>query len=168
LKDEGRLFFEGECLLNYASRADNRAPTWLDRITLRSLARSNYPVSLYYSGKFKDDASNWHVPNLACLDEWMKTAGLQVQSQTCVKSGKGTSKFPTQRVWGVAVRTGSVQLEHPLVEDITADLERERRAALQREGEFRLRNAVSRVLDACLGVLGLKRSGYRIERANRR
>jgi hypothetical protein len=48
------------------------------------------------------------------------------------------------------------------------DLEREKRAALQREGQFTLRKAVSRVFNACLGVLGLKRSGYRIERANRR
>ena len=167
LRDDGRLYFEGECLLNYASRADGRTPNWLERFTLKSLAHSQYPVSLYYSGKFKDDDSNWHVPNLACLNEWMKTAGLDIQSQTCLKAGRGTSKFPTQRVSGFAVKTGKTRFEHPFVEDIAADLEREKTAAAQRERRLTLRRAASRTLNTFLRPLGLKRSGARIVRAGR-
>ena len=170
LKDEGRLFFEGECLLNYAQRADGRAPSWLDRRIIASFGRSKYPVSLYYSGQYKGDDSNWHIPNFACLDEWMKTAGLQIESHTCNAARGATDRFPTQRVSGVAVKAGELRLEHPMAEDIATNLHRAKLAAAQRERkEFMTwRRIVSRSLDRCLAPLGLKRTGYRITRAARR
>jgi tRNA (mo5U34)-methyltransferase len=167
LRSDGRLYFEGECLLNYASRADGRTPNLLDRITLHSMARSNYPVSVYYSGPFKDDPSNWHVPNVACLNEWMKTAGLHIHSQVLEKMGRGTSKFPTQRVSGFAVKTGRVHDEHPMVETIADDLARLKVAAARRTRQMTFRKAAALTVNACLHPLGLQRNGYRITRADR-
>jgi hypothetical protein len=168
LKDDGQLFFEGECLLNYAQRTDGRAPNWLERIMITSLGRSTYPVSLYYSGMYKGDDSNWHIPNFACLDEWMKTAGLQIESHTCAAERSATYRFPTQRVSGVAVKTGDVRFEHPVVEDIAMNLQREKVAAAQRNDVRTWRSIVARSLDRCLAPLGLKRIGYRIRSAAQR
>jgi len=169
LKNGGRLFFEGECLLNHAQRADGRAPGWLDRGMISILGRSKYPVSLYYSGQYKDDDSNWHVPNLACLEEWMKTAGLQIESHRCDATSKGVNRFPTQRVSGVAVKAGEPRPEHPMVEDIATMLHRAKMVRAQREREqlTTWRSIVSRSLDRCLAPLGLRRTGYRITRAPR-
>jgi hypothetical protein len=52
--------------------------SWLDRPAWKHLSEANYPISLYYSGEFKQEASNWHIQYLACFKEWMKTAGFEI------------------------------------------------------------------------------------------
>lgn len=117
LKNDGKLYFEGECLLNYAIKINEQNPNLIDRLFIRNMAKSEYPISLYYSGKFKNDASNWHIPNFTCLKEWMKTAGLEIQQYKFAKSRKGGifNKFPLQRIAGFAVKVGDIKIEHKLV-----------------------------------------------------
>lgn len=117
LKKDGRLHFEGECLLNYAINVNGKVGNLLNRVIIREIAHSEYPVTLYYSGEYKQDPSNWHIPNFACLREWMKTAGLEVQKHSFHTAKKGGifNKFPSQRVRGFAVKTGDRKIEHSLV-----------------------------------------------------
>lgn len=164
LKPGGRMFFEGECLINYAETADGTRAGWLDRLALRRLARSPYPVALYYAGRFKDDASNWHVPNVACVVEWMKTAGLQVSAYACVAEAAGDARFPVQRISGRAIRAGAPVPEHPMVEEIATDLQRVALELAKRRRRLTPRKVAARAMSAVLSPFGLRREGYRIAR----
>jgi hypothetical protein len=144
--------------LNYATTADNKTSSWLNRLAWKHLCDANYPISLYYGGEFKRDASNWHIPNLACFKEWMKTAGLEIRTH------KLLSKFPHQRISGFAVKLSEILPEHPLVEDIAPDLKREAMALIKRTQALTVRKSASRILARMLGLLGLKRVGYKIVR----
>ena len=122
LEDEGQLLFEGECFSHYAETSDSRGVR--NRLLLALLAYSNIPVSLFYAGSYKNDASNWHVPNVACLREWMTAAGLRVTSLetsvTALRRQRGWLRGvkrilvpvyellfnDVQRGWGTAVKVG--------------------------------------------------------------
>jgi hypothetical protein len=164
----GYFRFEGECLLNYATTADNKNSSWLNRLAWKHLSKANYPISLYYSGEFKQDTSNWHIPNLACFKEWMKTAGLEIRTHKLsqMKISGVFAKFPHQRISGFAVKSSEILPEHVLVEDIAPMLKREAMALIKRKQPLTVRQSVSRILARMLGLLGLKRVGYKIVRAN--
>ncbi|MGK7886934.1 MAG: class I SAM-dependent methyltransferase [Crocosphaera sp.] len=117
LKKSGKLYFEGECLLHYGTRTDGKNPNFIERLFIRKIANSDYPISLYYSDKFQDDDSNWHIPNFACLQEWMKTVGLEIQKHKFIQSGRWgiPNKSPYQRVEGFATKIGDIKIEHGLV-----------------------------------------------------
>ena len=95
LADNGKLFFEGEILKTYAQLPDG-AP--VDQSIARTLAECPVPLTLYYSGKYKEDSYSWFVPNIACLNEWLKTAGLKM-----VHHGFWDD-HPHQRLYGIAVK----------------------------------------------------------------
>jgi hypothetical protein len=80
LDEGGHLFFEGECLRVYGEDA-------------------------YYEDKYKQDPSNWFVPNFACLRGWLETAGFDVVRHFFIELRD--YKPPSQRVVGVARKTRS-------------------------------------------------------------
>jgi SAM-dependent methyltransferase len=105
MREDARLYFEGECLLNYAELLTGE-PSTLD---IASLAESDVPLTLCYPGEYKG-APNWFVPNFACLKSWLKANGLEVVSH------KFWGEHPGQRVRGVAKKSaeGGIVLEHPI------------------------------------------------------
>lgn len=96
LKADGLLLFEGEVLKNYAENTDGSVHADADLVA--AMAESDLPITLYYSGPFKKDQWNWFVPNRACVNEWIKTAGMQM-------TGHGFwDSHPHQRMYGTAVK----------------------------------------------------------------
>jgi tRNA (mo5U34)-methyltransferase len=71
----GRLVFEGECWQVYAETIDGRAVKDVNvQKQLREIARmSELPVTLFYPGTFKNDDSNWFIPNATCLRAWLES-----------------------------------------------------------------------------------------------
>jgi SAM-dependent methyltransferase len=62
---------------------------------VKTIANSDVPITLFYSGQYKQDPSNWFIPNLACIREWLATAGLKLTSY-----GFNDKIIPRQRFWG--------------------------------------------------------------------
>lgn len=121
LKQGGLLHFEGEAFLRYAETLagepilDDGPPPkrWgrkpADTSWLRKIAESDIPVCLSYPNTYKG-ASNWFVPNAACLRSWLEATGFDVVEMTPWIGGD-----TGQRLYGQArkVREAS-RLEHPL------------------------------------------------------
>lgn len=76
LKDDGLLLFEGEYFSHYAETLEGKKVR--NRLLLALLAYSAIPMTLFYSGSYKNDSSNWHIPNIACLKSWMMAAHFRV------------------------------------------------------------------------------------------
>lgn len=78
LQDDGLLLIEGECLRNYAETLSGK-PILLKEgsLDLTVLADSDVPLTLSYPGRYKN-ASNWFIPNLACVCSWLNAAGLEI------------------------------------------------------------------------------------------
>jgi len=100
LAADGVLVFEGECLRNYAETAEGEP---IAGRLVTDIAQSNLPLMLACPGRFKG-ASNWSIPNFACLQSWMKGAGLEVTSHGFDEDPLA-SPLPIQRVAGTAVKT---------------------------------------------------------------
>jgi tRNA (mo5U34)-methyltransferase len=101
----GTLHFEGEGFISYAEDLNGQP---VDK-KLLGLAKSDVPVCLSYPNRYKR-ASNWSIPNAACLRSWLCSAGFEVNElHEFVKSG-------AQRLYGYAtkVREESSLLEHPI------------------------------------------------------
>ena len=79
LKDDGILLFEGECFSHYAEKADAGGVKRLSRLLLSVFAHSEIPMALFYSGTYKNDISNWHIPNISCVKSWLATAHFHVK-----------------------------------------------------------------------------------------
>ena len=120
LKNDGLMLIEGECLRNYAPvpeiESKAKGSSLLKKAALPSgfigdMAQSNIPVTLFYSGAYKNDPSNWFIPNFACIREWLSAAGLELISHGF------RDKEPTQRFWGIAKKTkdAEILLEHRIV-----------------------------------------------------
>jgi SAM-dependent methyltransferase len=103
LADDGRLYFEGEVLLNY-SETHSGERSDLDN---RRLAESDVPLALCYPGDYKG-WSNWFVPNLACLRGWVEAAGLEMTFHGFL--AEETAPYPTQRVHGVARKAAGLSI----------------------------------------------------------
>jgi len=108
LKDDGLLLFEGECFLSYAEVPDG-SPGIADE-ALRLVAGSRLPLSLYYAGPYKKDPWSWYIPNPACVEEWLKTAGLEMTSQGFWHD------HPHQRMYGAArnVPRAEISIDNPV------------------------------------------------------
>jgi tRNA (mo5U34)-methyltransferase len=111
LAEDGRLFAEGECLLNYIENERGEA----SGLDARQLADADVPLTLCYPGLYKK-ASNWFVPNLACLRSWFHVADLEIMS--CQTHG---DQPPMQRATLVARRrppdvekVAGAHVEHPV------------------------------------------------------
>lgn len=133
LRDDGLLLFEGEYLSHYAETLEQKKINRLYRFILVLLAYSDIPITLCYPGKYKNESSNWHIPNIACVKSWMIATGFKIKTlQTLIgnnmtlQNGKFTflkkgilqSLFSgeTQRLFGTAVKTSSETLiEHGLL-----------------------------------------------------
>jgi tRNA (mo5U34)-methyltransferase len=112
LAADGRLVFEGECLRTYAETVEGRPVT--GRL-VKKIAHSELPLMLACPSHYKG-ARNWSIPNFACLQSWMKSAGLRIVYHS-FDDVKRARPEPLQRVSGVAVKTRQPSLveEHGLV-----------------------------------------------------
>ena len=75
LVDDGRLLFEGECVIHYVEVAE-WGPT--ERLQFAQwVSGSPVPMSIFYPDAYKEEHSNWTVPNTACVQAWVKACGLE-------------------------------------------------------------------------------------------
>lgn len=79
LKKKGRLFVEGEVFSHYAENHMGRVPSFIFRWLLPFVAHSKVPLVLFYPGKYKNDESNWHIPNAAALEAWLVASGFKIR-----------------------------------------------------------------------------------------
>ena len=99
VNDDGMLLFEGECFKSFAQLASGHPVE--DLVMLRSVADSQIPVALYYSGAYKGDEWSWFVPNAACVGEWLATAGFEITAHGF------WDDHPHQRMYGSASKRPS-------------------------------------------------------------
>lgn len=110
MTDRAILAFEGECLINYLEDSSGRP---VSELPVGLLASTEVPLTLFYAGTFKTDDTNWFIPNLACIREWLKAAGLTMRSHY-LYAPTGTLP-PIQRAGGIAHKTGAPSIEHRTV-----------------------------------------------------
>ena len=102
LKADGLLCFEGAILDGVTGDADPRLAGIQDYLA----ALSNVPLTYFTHGSFANDWSNWYVPNLACLREWLGASGF--------KDIHVTANPPRTRCVGTAVKNSAfVHREYP-------------------------------------------------------
>ena len=77
MKSEGTLYAEGEALLDYVE-VDGQPAIGDMRDFAEKMACSEIPISIYYPKKMKGDLWSWYVPNLACVNAWLQTCGLEM------------------------------------------------------------------------------------------
>ncbi|GAK56582.1 methyltransferase type 11 [Candidatus Vecturithrix granuli] len=115
LAEDGVVLFEGECCLHYAETIEGEP---IAQELLESLARLNaaeIPLTLFYSGKYKNDHSNWFIPNVACFDSWLRAAGLECVQHWLV-TDPDQRPHPVQRISGIAKKSlQSRSIEHGLM-----------------------------------------------------
>ena len=107
MNDKATLMIEGECLLNYAEEVSGKP---VDKKPLAALTSDRLPLALFYSGSYKGDDTNWFVPNLACVKEWLKAAGLELKRHWVLSRNDVTP--PVQRLGGVVEKVGGSPVEH--------------------------------------------------------
>lgn len=110
LREGGRLYFAGEAFLSYPETLEGGA---VATDAIRELAMSDIRVSLIYPGRYKG-ASNWHVPNVACLKGWLKASGFELE-RYWLADGYAEGRPELQSFLGVARKVGPIEDEHPLV-----------------------------------------------------
>ena len=104
LSADGLLLLEGECLRNYAEfpgGMDGENPSDLVRV----MAESSLPITLFYSDRYKGDKTNWFVPNLACIREWLHSSGFELTSHEFWDS------YPNQRMRGTAKKNPDYEID---------------------------------------------------------
>jgi len=107
MKDDATLAFEGECLISYLEDNTGRSTTALP---IEQIAGADIPLAAFYAGTFKADDTNWFIPNLACLREWLKAAGLTMRSHYLYAPPETSP--PIQRAGGLATKIGAPPIEH--------------------------------------------------------
>lgn len=109
----GLLLLEGACLLNYAETLDGSPAPESALAAIRTLAQSDIPFALCYAGRFVQ-ASNWFIPNVACIRAWLQAAGFELEKQYLTNE-PDAKPIPLQRFSGTA-KLASVEVveEHPL------------------------------------------------------
>lgn len=99
LKKDGIMLFEG-AVLEYAYDMD---PVWAERKD-RMGPYLEIPLCYYTTGDCYGHFSNWYVPNVLCLREWIKSAGFALGDMYLVKGGS--------RAYGMARKLDEAPLEH--------------------------------------------------------
>lgn len=74
---EGNLYAEGEALFDYVEIGGQPAIGEM-RDFAKKMGNSEIPISIYYPRKMKGDMWSWYVPNLACVNAWLQTCGLEM------------------------------------------------------------------------------------------
>lgn len=107
MKLGGTLHFEGAGLVNYAEDIDGQ-PSGLSPEYVGQWNDKRVPVCISYPNHYLG-ASNWFVPNAACLEGWLKVSGFEVREILPFTDGGA------QRLYGHAVKVShlSEQVEHP-------------------------------------------------------
>jgi tRNA (mo5U34)-methyltransferase len=103
LADDGLLAFEGECLLNHAEVPGSPRASRPDLV--RAIATSDLPLTLFYAASYKEDPTNWFVPNMACVRQWLEASALELLS-----SGTEDS-HPFQRMYVTARKRKGARIE---------------------------------------------------------
>ena len=99
LKDDGIMLFEG-AVLEYAYDMD---PEWAARKD-RMEPYLEVPLAYFTQGDCYGHWSNWYVPNVLCLREWIMAAGFEILDMYLVRGGsraygmarKSTLQVPTE------------------------------------------------------------------------
>ena len=99
LKDDGIMLYEG-AVLEYAYTMD---PVWAARKD-RMQPYLEVPLAYYTTGDCLGHFSNWYVPNVRCLNEWVTSAGFKTDDMYLVPNGS--------RAYGLARKLADVPLEH--------------------------------------------------------
>jgi tRNA (mo5U34)-methyltransferase len=108
----GLLLLEGACLVNYAETLDGLAAPESELAAIRTLAKSEIPFALCYAGRYLQ-ASNWFIPNVACIRAWLQATGFKLDRQY-VTDEPDAKPTPLQRFSGTARLSGETVEEHPL------------------------------------------------------
>lgn len=74
LKPNGVLYIEGEGMDSSFNR-DPRMQPHQELIT--QIVNSGLPLTLFVSGEYLKDASNWFIPTTSCMREWLSAAGFK-------------------------------------------------------------------------------------------
>ena len=77
LEDDGVLLFEG-AVLDYAYNVDPLFAPLKDKMA----PYTELPLAYFTSAEYHGDASNWYVPNMLCLRQWLNASGFEVESLT--------------------------------------------------------------------------------------
>jgi tRNA (mo5U34)-methyltransferase len=93
----GMLHFEGAALLNYAEDLEGK-PVEFRPDFVAEWNDKRVPVCLSYPNRYLG-ASNWFIPNPACLESWLIASGFEVHQMTPYIEGR------SQRLYGRAVKT---------------------------------------------------------------
>jgi len=107
LKQKGILWFDGECLINYAETLEGQPAKGLD---ISTLANSDVPMSLCYPRKYKNQ-ENWFIPNQACLNSWLTATGFSKMENIYITDDAKSSP-PSQRILAMTTKSHETQDEH--------------------------------------------------------
>lgn len=104
LSPGGLLLFEG-AILDYAYNVD---AAWAAKREAMA-PYTTMPLAYYTSRTYGDnDGSNWFVPNMACLTEWLVSTGFTVLAAHTLER--------TSRGYGLARKTGAPLPEHEVLQ----------------------------------------------------
>jgi tRNA (mo5U34)-methyltransferase len=113
MSPECLLLLEGACLLHYAEQLDGSPVGSSELAAIRALGKSEIPLSLCYAGRFAQ-ASNWFIPNVACIRAWLQASGLRLEQQYLIDE-PSARPIPLQRFSGTArIAAREIVEEHPL------------------------------------------------------
>jgi tRNA (mo5U34)-methyltransferase len=99
LKPGGLVLVEG-AVLEGAPKVD---AFWRGREDVIERMR-DLPMGYYVKGEYEGEWSNWWVPNLTCLRQWIETSGFEVLEASVVEEGR--------RGYCVARKVAEIPLEH--------------------------------------------------------
>ncbi|MHC1699656.1 MAG: methyltransferase domain-containing protein [Humidesulfovibrio sp.] len=74
LNDDGVVFYSGH-ILEYSYKIDSRMAKY--KKELMAIV-DKIPITLFARGCHAEVWSNWYIPNLLCLNDWLATAGFKV------------------------------------------------------------------------------------------
>lgn len=95
----GLMLLEG-AVLEGAPKLD---PAWAGRTEFVA-AMKDTPLACYIKGDFARDWSNWWVPNITCLRDWVESSGFEIVRSTTLEG--------TTRAFMVARKVRETPLEH--------------------------------------------------------
>jgi SAM-dependent methyltransferase len=104
LADGGALCLEGEVLAHYSETLAG-TPSDLDN---QLLANSDVPLTLCPPGEYTG-ASNWFVPNLACLRGWLLAAGFDLAFYR-LDLAESERPYPRQRILAAVMKASDLPI----------------------------------------------------------
>ena len=74
-------------------------------------AAEPFPMAFFVRDQFLDDASNWWIPNQACVEAWAKRSGFRCQWINTKEGGRSLSGHPRSMARFVAEKVGDPEPE---------------------------------------------------------